>query len=445
MAGLAALGTARGLGAEARVFDTRSVCKEQTESMGGIFLTIELKEEGAGTGGYAKEMSPAFLAAEMALFEQQAAEVDIIITTANIPGKPAPKLITAHCARLMRAGSVIVDLAAENGGNCELTHPGEVYVDELSHVTICGITNFPSLMADQSSTLYATNLRNLTLELGGKALNIDPTNDIIGPALVVAGGKVLYQQPMTLHPAPAAAQVPAPLHTQAQLDVIASPSSPSPSPTAPAHAVQHPVHVHSPTSASLERKEQDEERKSKEVASSSSSTVSVSIGPMPPQSSERDRLLPGGPSGSYSGASNGDAVAIDMEAGAGRDGSNSSSSSSDRFWWASVLLQVILLTVFFAGLSLVTPAAFHLQLLVFVLSIVVGYNLVWSVTPALHTPLMSCTNAISGIIILGLMLQTSGRADSVSVVLALVGIGFATVNICGGFLVTQKMLQMFRK
>ena len=439
-------------------------------------------------------MSPAFLAAEMALFEQQAAEVDIIITvsskhdriedgkrsrgvvqltprrvsvcvrcvcshsqTANIPGKPAPKLITAKCARMMRAGSVIVDLAAEAGGNCELTRRDETYVDEQSGVTIVGLTNLTSLLADQSSTLYATNLKNLLLELGGALkFNVDRENDIVGPMVVVTDGQVVWQSPQSMH-APAPLKVSNTSNANQLAASVASPPGPSPSPTAPPHAVQHPDTVHSPTvtlpiaqpvRGNSEVKDEHESKNGNGASSSSSSSSSPPVISPPVQarqsSSERDRLLgPNAPATSSYSSTQAGSVAIDVDPEAGRGGS--SRRDDDPHWWAWVLLQVAVLTVFFALVSRVTPAAFHLQLLVFVLSVVVGYNLVWSVTPALHTPLMSVTNAISGIIILGLMLQTSGKADSMGVILALIGIGFTSVNIFGGFIVTQKMLAMFQK
>lgn len=358
----------------------------------------------------------------------------------------------------MRAGSVIVDLAAEAGGNCELTRKDETYVDEESGVTIVGLTNLTSLLADQSSTLYATNLKNLLLEMGG-ALNwkVDRENDIVGPTIVVTNGEVVWQPPQSMH-------APAPLKVNnstepAGASSVVSPPGPSPSPTAPPHAVQHPDTVHSPTvtmpvaqpvRANSEGKEEGEAKKENGNGASSSASASSSppVASPPVQarqsSNERDRLLgPNAAATSSYASTQSDSVSIDVDPDAGRSGS--ARSDDDPYWWAWVLLQVCVLTVFFAVLSRFTPASFHLQLLVFVLSVVVGYNLVWSVTPALHTPLMSVTNAISGIIILGLMLQTNGKPESLGVILALTGIGFTAVNVFGGFIVTQKMLAMFQK
>jgi NAD(P) transhydrogenase subunit alpha len=370
-------------------------------------------------------------------------QVDVIITTANIPGKPAPRLITKDTARLMRAGSVIVDLAAENGGNCELTKPNQVYMDDASGVWICGVCNFPSLMADQASTLFANNLKNLLLEIGGANNTIiDRTNDILGPATVIANGGIVYG--LAAHSMP----------------------SPAMSPPAPTHAVQHPVTVHSPTRS---------DRTPKNAAGAGASSV-----PAPASSSAKSEKAPllGNGNRNYgasaSSSSSGGEVRVDVESG------SEGSSGGETMNWLSLILQVILLTALFVGLGVGTPQAFHLQFLVFVLSVVVGYNLVWSVTPALHTPLMSVTNAISGIIILGLMLQVGNSIKNLSVILALVGIGFtsskkyetkemrnnsascdepvlivfslclfrflpSTVNIFGGFIVTQKMLAMFTK
>lgn len=176
VAGLAAIGAANGLGAVVRAFDTRSEVKEQIHSMGAEFLEVNIVEDGAGVGGYAKVMSPEFIKAEMELFLRQAKEVDIIITTALIPGKPAPRLITAEHVRAMRPGSVVVDLAAETGGNCELTEPGKVVVKE--GVTLIGYTDLPSRLPTQSSQLYSTNLRHLLTDLtpakdGTPVVNMD--------------------------------------------------------------------------------------------------------------------------------------------------------------------------------------------------------------------------------------------------------------------------------
>ncbi|HET9272129.1 MAG TPA: Re/Si-specific NAD(P)(+) transhydrogenase subunit alpha, partial [Vicinamibacterales bacterium] len=196
VAGLSAIGTAKGLGAIVRAFDTRPEVKDQVESMGGEFLDLDFKEEGAGVGGYAKVMSPEFIKAEMALFAKQAAEVDIIITTALIPGKPAPKLITADTARLMKTGSVIVDLAAEQGGNCELTEPGRV--TRKDGVTFIGYTDLPSRLPTQASQLYATNLKHLLSDMCPKkdgVVVVDFNDEVVRGATVVKEGAITWPPP----------------------------------------------------------------------------------------------------------------------------------------------------------------------------------------------------------------------------------------------------------
>src|SRR5687767_1607277 len=196
VAGLAAIGAARALGAIVRAFDTRPEVKEQVESMDGEFLELDFKEEGAGVGGYAKVMSPEFIKAEMALFAAQAKDVDIIITTALIPGKPAPKLITAEMVASMKPGSVVVDLAAEQGGNCELTEPGRVA--RVHGVTIIGYTDMPSRLARQSSTLYATNLLRLTEELckaKDGVINVNMDDEVIRGTTVLKDGEITWPPP----------------------------------------------------------------------------------------------------------------------------------------------------------------------------------------------------------------------------------------------------------
>ncbi|MBE9239905.1 Re/Si-specific NAD(P)(+) transhydrogenase subunit alpha, partial [Synechocystis salina] len=201
VAGLAAIGAAKSLGAIVRAFDTRPVVKEQVESLGGEFLLLDFKEDGTGQGGYAKTMSEEFIAAEMALFAAQAQEVDIIITTALIPGRPAPKLITEAMVKSMRAGSVVVDLAAEQGGNCEVTKPGEVY--DYQGVTIIGYTDLPSRMASQSSQLYGTNLWHLLKDMGGSEdFKVDVEDEVIRGALVSHEGKVTWPPPKINPPSP---------------------------------------------------------------------------------------------------------------------------------------------------------------------------------------------------------------------------------------------------
>ena len=336
VAGLAAIGTAKGLGAVVRAFDTRPVVKEQVESMGGEFLELEFEEEGSGQGGYAKVMSKAFIEAEMALFAEQAKEVDIIITTALIPGKPAPKLITEAMVSSMKEGSVVVDLAAEQGGNCEVTKPNEVY--QYKGVTIVGLTDLPSRMATQSSQLYGTNLWHLLKDMGGaEDYRVDYDDEVVRGALVLHEGKVTWPPPQISQPSPP----PKPVEKQ------------SVAPVAPAE----------------EPKKQ---------------------------------------------------------------------GNSGLFWlWLAGLALL--------GIGIGAPSSFLSHFTVFVLACFIGWQVIWNVTPALHTPLMSVTNAISGIIIIGGMLQISGSLNTPTTILGAIAILVGTINISGGFLVTQRMLKMFRK
>jgi NAD(P) transhydrogenase subunit alpha len=336
VAGLSAIGAAKALGAIVRAFDTRPEVKEQVESMDGEFLMLDFKEEGAGAGGYAKVMSPEFIKAEMALFAAQAREVDIIITTALIPGKPAPKLITAEMVSSMKPGSVIVDLAAEQGGNCELTVPGEVVVRH--GVSIIGYTDLPSRLATQSSQLYATNLRHLLTDMTPKkdgVIVVDFNDEVVRGATVVKGHDITWPPPApTLSAAPAK---PAATATPAKPAVVATPKS------------------------------------------STGPLVAALIG-------------------------------------------------------AAALF----------GLGAVAPPDFLAHFTVFVLACFVGYMVVWNVTPALHTPLMSVTNAISSIIIIGALIQVSSTSSSISLI-AGATILLTSINITGGFAVTRRMLEMFRK
>lgn len=343
VAGLSAIGAARALGAIVRAFDTRPEVKEQVHSMDAEFLELDFKEEGAGVGGYARVMSPEFIKAEMALFAAQAREVDIIITTALIPGRPAPKLITADTVALMRAGSVIVDLAAEQGGNCELTVPGEVV--KRHGVTIIGYTDLPSRLAAQSSQLYATNLRHLLDDMCPKKdgqLVVDFADEVVRGATVVKGHEITWPPP-----AP-------------KLTAASKPTQASGSPTQ--------VQGAKPDKPAMR-------------------PVKSGVGPL---------------------------VAAAIGAAA------------------------------LFGVGAVAPPAFLAQFTVFVLACFVGYMVVWNVTPALHTPLMSVTNAISSIIILGALLQISSTSSTVSW-MAAVTIALTSVNIAGGFAVTRRMLDMFRK
>jgi H+-translocating NAD(P) transhydrogenase subunit alpha len=335
VAGLAAVGAARGLGAIVRAFDTRAEVREQIQSMGAEFLEVSLLEEGSGVGGYAKEMSPEFIAAEMALFAQQAKEVDIIITTALIPGKAAPVLLTEDMVSSMRPGSVIVDLAAENGGNCALTRPGQVI--EHRGVTIIGYVDLPSRLAPTASQLYGSNVTHLLADMGGaKSWHIDLDDAVIRGAIVLNAGELLWPPPRP----PAAPKVEAP-------------------------------------------------------------TLRKSV--PPPGHKEKTPAKPRGP------------------------------------WLSLAALAALML------IGSVAPREFLSHLTVFVLACFVGWQVVWNVTPALHTPLMSVTNAISGIILVGGMLQISGPLDQPVAILGVVAVLIATINVVGGFTVTQRMLRMFQR
>ena len=338
VAGLAAIGAAKGMGAIVRAFDTRPEAAEQVESMGAEFLMLEFEEEedGAGEGGYAKVMSKEFIDAEMALFREQAKEVDIIITTALIPGRPAPELITTDMVESMKPGSVIVDLAAERGGNCKLTQADKVI--KHGDVTLIGYTDLPSRMAAQSSQLYSTNLRHLLADLTPEKdgqLNVNMEDEVIRGATVIKQGEITWPPPP-----PKLSAAPKPVASE------------------PA-AVAAPVEV-------------------------------------------------------KTGGMGGTVIAAGIAA-------------------------VALLAV-----GSVAPPDFMSHFTVFVLACFIGYQVIWSVTPALHTPLMSVTNAISGIIVVGALLQISSSSGFV-VFLAAIATLIASINIAGGFLVTQRMLKMFRK
>ena len=336
VAGLAAIGAANSLGAIVRAFDSRPEVKEQVESMGASFLEIDFKEEGGSGDGYAKVMSEEFNRRALALYAEQAKEVDIIITTALIPGRPAPRLITKEMVESMKPGSVIVDLAAATGGNCELSKAGEVVVTD-NQVKIIGYTDLPSRLPTQSSQLYGTNLVNL-LKLLCK--NKDGQIDINFDDVVLRGVTVIRDGEVTW-PAP-------PIQVSAQPQQQAK-------------------------AASAIKKEEEK---------------------------------PTDPRKKYG-----------IMAAVG---------------------------VLFLWLTSIAPAAFLSHLTVFVLACVVGYYVVWNVSHALHTPLMAVTNAISGIIIVGALLQISQGNFFISV-LAFIAILVASINIFGGFRVTQRMLSMFRK
>lgn len=338
VAGLAAIGTANSLGAVVRAFDTRLEVAEQIESMGGKFLKLDFPQESGGSGdGYAKVMSDEFIAAEMKLFAEQAKEVDIIITTAAIPGKPAPKLITKEMVESMKSGSVIVDLAAATGGNCELTRPGELSVTG-NGVKIIGYTDMANRLAGQSSQLYATNLVNLTKLLSPNKdgeITLDFEDVIIRNMTVTHDGEITFPPP----PIQVSAQ---PQQTPSEKAVPAAKPEPKPVPL-------------------------------------------------------WKKLAP------------------------------------------AVIAAVLVLWV-----GAVAPAAFLNHFIVFVLACVIGYYVVWNVSHSLHTPLMSVTNAISGIIVVGALLQI-GQGNGFVSLLSFVAILIAGINIFGGFAVTRRMLNMFKK
>ena len=348
VAGLAAIGAAAGLGAIVRANDTRPEVADQIRSLGGEFVPVEYTEEGSGAGGYAKVMSDGFQKAQREVFAKQAKEVDIIITTALIPGKPAPRLITAEMVQSMKPGSVIVDMAAEQGGNCELTEPGKVVVKH--GVTIIGYADLPSRLAKQSSTLYATNLFRLAEELcktKDGVINVNMDDEVLRGTTVVKEGSITWPPPAPkLSAAPAA----------------------KPAPSAPV-----------------------------------------------------------------------------LKKGRGHGGG--APMSGNRL---AIMFGVAAALFWFIGAY--APADFLGHFTVFVLACFVGYMVVWNVTPALHTPLMSVTNAISSIIAIGALVQIAppvtsgaGRPDDWIRWLAVAGIALTAVNMFGGFAVTQRMLAMFRK
>ncbi|WP_294990527.1 Re/Si-specific NAD(P)(+) transhydrogenase subunit alpha [Sulfuritalea sp.] len=351
VAGLAAIGTAASLGAIVRANDTRAEVADQVVSLGGEFVKVDYEEEGSGGGGYAKVMSEGFQQAQREMYAKQAREVDIIITTALIPGKPAPRLITAEMVQSMRPGSVIVDMAAERGGNCELTEPGKSVVKH--GVTIVGYTDLASRLAKQSSTLYATNLFRLTEELcktkdGNIDVNMD--DEAIRGLTVVKEGNITWPPP---------------------------PPKPSAAPPA------------------------------KPVAAAAT------------------------PAAKKGGHGHG-AASEPMAAGK-----------------LAIMFAIAAVLFWFVGAN--APQAFLAHFTVFVLACFVGYMVVWNVTPALHTPLMSVTNAISSIICIGALVQIApplaGGVPPEPWIrwLAVGGIALTAVNMFGGFAVTQRMLDMFRK
>ena len=349
VAGLAAIGTSANLGAVVRANDTRAEVADQVTSLGGEFVKVDYEEEGSGGGGYAKVMSEGFQQAQREMYAREARDADIIITTALIPGKPAPKLITAEMVRSMKAGSVIVDMAAEQGGNCELTEPGQAVVRH--GVTLIGYTDLPSRLAKQSSTLYSTNLLRLTEELcktKDGVINVNMDDDAIRGLTVVKDGAITWPAPPPKLPA-----------------------APPPKPAAAAPAAKKSGHGHG----------------AGEPASAKSLAIIFGVGAV-------------------------------------------------LFWLVGAF----------------APASFLAHFTVFVLACFVGYMVIWNVTPALHTPLMSVTNAISSIIAVGALIQVApplagaeGRPDTLILGLAVLALTLTAINMFGGFAVTRRMLAMFRK
>ncbi len=338
VAGLSAVGTANSLGAIVRAFDTRPEVKEQVESMGAEFLELEFEEDGTGEGGYAKTMSKEFIDAEMALFAEQAKEVDIIITTALIPGKPAPELITEEMVKTMQQGSVIVDLAAEQGGNCKLSEAGKVVVKH--GVTIIGYTDLPSRLANQSSRLYATNLRHLLTDLTPEkngVIDVNMEDEVIRGATVIKAGEITWPPP-----APKLSAAPPKPKAEASAPVVAEKKKPL----------------------------------------------------LPPM--------------------------------------------------VKSILMMLIAAVVFYWIGNNAPESFLQHFIVFVLACFIGYMVIWNVSASLHTPLMSVTNGVSSIIIIGALVQIS--TDNIwLMILAALAVLITSINITGGFAVTHRMLKMFRK
>ncbi|OCH88212.1 PNTB-domain-containing protein [Obba rivulosa] len=336
VAGLSAIATARRMGAIVRGFDTRAAAREQVQSLGAEFLEVPIEESGEGGGGYAKEMSKEFIDAEMALFMEQCKDVDIVITTALIPGRPAPKLITTEMVAAMKQGSVIVDLAAETGGNCALTKPGELYVHD--GVTIIGYTDLPSRLPTQSSTLYSNNITKFLLSIGGNGrFAVDLADEVVRGSIVLHNGT-------RIPPAPRAAPPP----------VVAPPTTPK----------EEPALAITPW-----------QKAAREVA-----TITGGMG--------------------------------------------------------SVI-----------ALGKATGPAFMSNFFTFGLAGLIGYRVVWGVAPALHSPLMSVTNAISGMVGIGGLFVMGGGyfPGTVPQALGAISVLLASVNVAGGFVITKRMLDMFRR
>lgn len=354
VAGLAAIGAAKSMGAVVRSFDVRPEVKTEIESLGAEFLMLHFKEDGSGSGGYAKIMSEEFIAAEMALFARQAREVDIIITTAQIPGRPAPKLILESHIKVMKPGSVVIDLAAPSGGNCEITKKGEMFTTE-NGVKIVGYTDFTSRMASTASQLYSTNLCHLLDDMGkAKEFHVSEEDEVVRNMLILNEGTLRYPPPRK-----------------------------------------------NPPPKKAEKKEEELGNGAKKDLAGSSSSASSPLSP---------------------------------------------------FVTYSLTLIVLI------GLGLIIPMAFHNNMIVLVISCVLGYLLIWGVHSSLHTPLMSLTNAISGIVILSALQLIQDPSDpegdnigdpsddsNTANILGLLATAVSSVNIAGGYWVTQRMLGMFRR
>ena len=344
VAGLAAIGAAQSMGAIVRAFDVRPEVAEQIESMGAEFLFLDFDDtaDGAETGGYAAPSSPEFREKQLALFREQAPDVDIVITTALIPGRDAPKLWLEDMVKAMKPGSVIVDLAAERGGNCDLTVPDE-RIETDNGVIIVGYTDFPSRMASQSSTLYATNIRHMLADLTPEkdgVIHHDMEDDVIRGATVTFDGEITFPPPPP------------------KVQAIAKQAPSAPEKTA-------------------------EEIKADELNAFKKNTLQQTI-----------LLCIGG--------------------------------------------------LFMFVIGNYAPSEFMQQMIVFALACFVGFQVIWNVSHALHTPLMAVTNAISGIIIIGAVLQMTSESW-IAIFLAAISVLISTINIVGGFLVTRRMLAMFQK
>jgi NAD(P) transhydrogenase subunit alpha len=336
VAGLSAIGTASSLGAIVKANDTRPEVADQVKSMGGSFVGVKVEESGSSQTGYAKIMSEEYQKAQALVFAKQIMDADIVITTALIPGKPAPKLITTEMVKSMKAGSVIVDLASEQGGNCELTAPGEVV--QKHGVTVIGYTDLPSRLAKQSSQLYGTNLFRFLEELCPKKDGVivhNMNDEVIRGATVTSLGEITWPPPVVA--------------VSAQQTLAAAPASTKPPHTKKSETAEKP----------------------------------------------------------------------------------------NVFVFAIAALALLLV-------GLYAPAIFVTQITVFILACLIGYMVVWNVTASLHTPLMSVTNAISSIIIVGALLQISST-DIWIQILSTVAVVLTSINLFGGFAVTQRMLNMFKK